>query len=119
MKKRIVKTTLAVAVVAASVAIGYASYTQYQNNQLAYANPLMEENIEAMSDGPSQCITLHYCKSPGGGTKGTTMYICAEGTTLWGTTPPSNPKVNPCSTMGIPKIKIFSTEPNNGQCYTK
>jgi tellurite resistance protein len=30
MKKRIVKTTLAVAVVAASAIIGYASYTQKQ-----------------------------------------------------------------------------------------
>jgi hypothetical protein len=53
MRKRIVKTTLAVAVVAASAIIGYASYTQYQNKQLAYANPLMEENLDALAEPAS------------------------------------------------------------------
>ena len=51
MKKRIVKTTLAMTIVVASAVIGYASYTQYQNKQLAYANPLMEENLEALAEG--------------------------------------------------------------------
>lgn len=48
--KKIVKSTFAVAIVAALAAIGYVSYTQYQDNQFAFANPLMEENIEALSD---------------------------------------------------------------------
>ena len=56
MKKRIVKTTLAVAVVAASAAIGYASYTQYQNKQLAYSNPLIEENINALAEPTGETV---------------------------------------------------------------
>lgn len=60
MKKN-VKSTLAVAIVAALAAIGYVSYTQYQDKQFAYANPLMEENIEALADDgtPSQEWYLH------------------------------------------------------------
>lgn len=48
--KKIIKSTLVVAVLAVSAAIGYESYNQYQNQQLAFANPLMEENIEALAD---------------------------------------------------------------------
>lgn len=60
MKKN-VKTTLVVAIVVALAAIGYVSYTQYQDKQFAYANPLMEENIEALAeDGdPNQEWYLH------------------------------------------------------------
>lgn len=48
--KKIIKSTLVVAVLAVSAAIGYESYNQYQNQQLSFANPLMEENIEALAD---------------------------------------------------------------------
>lgn len=47
--KRKVKSTFTVAIVAALAAIGYVSYTQHQDNQFIFANPLMEENIEALS----------------------------------------------------------------------
>ena len=61
MKKISFKSTLVVAVLAVSAAIGYVSYNQYQNQQLAFANPLMEENIEALADDgtPSQEWYLH------------------------------------------------------------
>lgn len=49
MKKKNLKSTLAVAIVAVSATMGYVSYNQYQNQQLTFANPLMEENIEALS----------------------------------------------------------------------
>ncbi len=49
MKKKF-KSILAVVVIAASAAYGYVSYTQYQNSHLAYANPLMEENVNALAD---------------------------------------------------------------------
>ena len=48
--KKIFKSTLAVAILAVSATMGYVSYNQYQNQQLAFANPLMEENIEALAD---------------------------------------------------------------------
>lgn len=48
--KKILKSTLAVAVLAFSAIIGYVSYNEYQNQQLAFANPLIEENIEALAD---------------------------------------------------------------------
>ena len=48
--KKILKSTLVVAVLAVSAAIGYVSYNQYQNQQLAFANPLLEENIDALAD---------------------------------------------------------------------
>lgn len=50
MKKNILKSTLVVAIMAASVAMGYASYNQQQTHQFAFANPLMEENIEALAE---------------------------------------------------------------------
>src|SRR5574344_877680 len=53
MKKKTIKSTLAVAVLVASAAFGYTSYTQHQDNQLAYANPLIEENISALADNPT------------------------------------------------------------------
>ena len=51
--KKIFKSTLAVAILAVSATMGYVSYNQYQNQQLAFANPLMEENIEALADNGS------------------------------------------------------------------
>lgn len=56
MKKKTIKSTLAVAALVASAAFGYTSYTQNQYNQVAYANPLMEENIEALADGESSLL---------------------------------------------------------------
>ncbi len=71
--KKIIKSTLAVAVLAVSAAIGYESYNRYQNQQLAFANPLLEENINALSDTnggsyryphllgkPKSCTLYHY-----------------------------------------------------------
>lgn len=71
--KKIIKSTLVVAVLAVSAAIGYVSYNQYQNQQLAFANPLLEENINALSDTnggsyryphllgkPKSCTLYHY-----------------------------------------------------------
>lgn len=71
--KKIIKPTLVVAVLAVSAAIGYVSYNQYQNQQLAFANPLMVENIEALADvnggsfrypylqgKPQDCTLYHY-----------------------------------------------------------
>ena len=53
MKKKTIKSTLAVAVLVAPAAFGYKSYTQHQDNQLAYANPLIEENINVLADVPT------------------------------------------------------------------
>ena len=55
--KNIIKATLAVAVVAASAAIGYATYNQYQNKLLAYANPLLVENINALAESQTYRYT--------------------------------------------------------------
>lgn len=48
--KKYFKSTFAVAILAVSATMGYVSYNQYQNQQLAFANPLLEENIEALAD---------------------------------------------------------------------
>ncbi len=48
--KKSLKSTLAVAVMSVSVTLGFVFYSQIQNRQLAFANPLMEENIEALAD---------------------------------------------------------------------
>lgn len=46
----------AMGIVAALVAIGYVSYGQYQNRQFAYANPLVEENIDALAENNTNCM---------------------------------------------------------------
>lgn len=56
MKKKTIKSTLAVATLVASAAFGYTSYTQNHYNQVAYTNPLIEENIEALADGESSLL---------------------------------------------------------------
>ena len=56
MKKKTIKSTLAVATLVASAAFGYTFYTQNHYNQVAYANPLIEENIEALADGESSLL---------------------------------------------------------------
>lgn len=55
--KKSLKTALAVAVMGVSAIMGYVFYTQYHNKQLAFANPLMEENVEALAD-PAGVNTL-------------------------------------------------------------
>lgn len=119
--KMIVKSTLAVVTVAASCLGAWRAYGVYGN----YDNSLLMENLEALSadpkgegdNGEGGGITLYDCKSPGGGKKGTAMYICAEGTTLYSTDLPPEPQVFPCSNKGIPDISLFSLKPNNGKCY--
>lgn len=66
MRKLLTKSTLAVAIVAASAAIGYISYTQNQNKHLAYANPLLEENLEALAEtnnGRTCYVSTYDCKA--------------------------------------------------------
>lgn len=65
MRKNILKSTLFVAIMAASGTVGYVSYSQYQNRNSAFANPLMEENIEALAepgDGWDCMITKEDCR---------------------------------------------------------
>lgn len=50
------KSVLAVTIITAIVAIGYVSCNLYQNQQLTYANPLMEENIEALAENNTKCM---------------------------------------------------------------
>lgn len=50
MKKKNLKLTLAVAVMGVSATLGYASYSLTQNQQFTFANPLMEENINALAE---------------------------------------------------------------------
>lgn len=115
--KNILKFTFAVVVLVTSAAIGYYSYTRHQQEQFAWANPLLEENLEALTENKG-ALTLKFCKSPGGGKKGTVMYICASGTTLFYNTAPPSPTMYACSNRGIPKID-FSLKANNGYCYLK
>ena len=72
---------------------------------------------EGEAGGEGKPAILEDCKSPGGGKKGTVMYICTEGTTLfYSNSVPPQPKMYPCSTRGIPDMSLFSTAPNNGYC---
>lgn len=48
MKKNM-KIAIAVAILLPSVVVGYYSYTLSQQNRLADANPILEENIEALT----------------------------------------------------------------------
>lgn len=50
MKKNILKSTLVVAITVVSTTFGYESYNQYHNQDFAFSNPLMKENIEALAD---------------------------------------------------------------------
>lgn len=77
--KKIIKLTLAVVVLVASAATGYLSYTQYQEKQLAYANPLMMENINALAESGSS--NYHICYSESKVRKGYTYYDCGDCTT--------------------------------------
>ncbi len=72
--KKLIMSALAVVVVAASASIGYISYTQHQNRLLAYANPLMEENINALADDdtpslPYECYDTYKAYSNTGALK--------------------------------------------------
>ena len=66
MKKNFLKSTFVVAIMAASATIGYMAYNQHQNQQLAFANPLLEENIEALAHDP---------EAPGSVPNGSVMQI--------------------------------------------
>ena len=52
MKNNFLKSTFVVAIMAASATIGYMAYNQHQHQQLAFANPLLAENLEALADNP-------------------------------------------------------------------
>ena len=122
MKKVIIKSALAVVVMATSCLGVWRAYGAYGNVD----NSLLMENLEALSadsegesgdNGEGKPAILENCKSPGGGKKGTVMYICTEGTTLfYSNSVPPQPKMSPCSTRGIPDISLFSMAPNNGYC---
>lgn len=45
-------------IVTALAAIGYVAYGQYQNRQIVYANPLMEENIDALAENTPSCMLI-------------------------------------------------------------
>lgn len=119
MKKMIVKSTFAVVAVTVSSLGTWKAYGVYGNVD----NSLLMENLEALSansegdNGEGKPAILEGCKSPGGGTIGTAMYICTSGTTLfYSNCLPPHSTVYPCSTRGIPKIDILSSKPNNGYC---
>ncbi len=115
----IVKSTFAVVAVIASCLGAWKACGVYGNVD----NSLLMENLEALSEDSKgdneegKPATLEDCKSPGGGTKGTTMYICTSGTTLfYSNNVPPHPTMYPCSTRGIPKIELLSLKPNSGYC---
>lgn len=45
-------------IVTALAAICYVAYGQYQNRQIVYANPLMEENIDALAENTPSCMLI-------------------------------------------------------------
>lgn len=115
----IVKSTFAVVAVTASCFGAWKACGVYGNVD----NSLLMENLEALSadsndeNGEGKPATLENCKSTGGGTKGTTTYICTSGTTLfYSNSVPPQPTMYPCSTRDIPKTDLFSLKPNSGYC---
>lgn len=61
MKEKIASIFTGV-IITAFAAIGYVSSGQYQNRQIVYANPLMEENLDALAENnPSCMLTRDLC----------------------------------------------------------
>jgi hypothetical protein len=82
MKKRLIKATLFVAAVALTSTASLVAYDRYQQSQFAAANPLLEENLEALADPSSDASNTvsPYVLTPFNCGSGITAYYCISTT---------------------------------------
>lgn len=116
MNKRLLKSTLAVAMVAVAGYGGYKAYDGYAGSERGM-NPLLTENVEALSESESSNeVTLEYCWEKKGNI-GTYRTICDSRTSNMTLTAPTTAWGNIYDCGGSTYQGSFLTK--IGYCYKK
>lgn len=116
MNKKLLKSTLAVAMVAVAGYGGYKAYGGYAGSEKKM-NPLLTENVEALSGTESSdAISLEFCWEKKG-SKGAYRTICDSRTTNMTLLPPTIPSGDIYECSGSTYQGALSAE--IGYCYKK